>query len=262
MIYRLKTLAISFLAIFGLAGCATTNHAGVRLYKKPDLSKVTPETPIAKVPSLKKPIKREAITKGELKGSEALLYEWDSPNDDVNNRMFTTVVVRDGMIVGYSEETTDKWREDPKLHSAAKYASACENIASLQARLERFQMASAMIANYNSTRPQFTPVQASQNYTYNPWATTSNSANQGLLVGQQASSQNGNVGALFAGRAQQGSTSTLVGNTMWHSDGGSTTKVGNTFWNSDGTSSSRVGNTMWHSDGGSTTKVGNTFWNQ
>ncbi len=263
MTYRIKAIALSFLAIFALTSCATTNHAGVRLYKKPDLSKLEAGTPISKVASLKKPIKREAITKGELAGSEALYYEWDSPNDDVNNRMFTTVVVKNGIIIGYLEETTEKWTKNPKMYSAAKYDSSLENIASLQAQIASYQMATAMLANYNYTRPQFNPVQqATQNlYTYKPWATNSNPANQGLLVGQQAFSQNDNAGVWFPGRAQTGSSSTLVGNTLQHSNGSSTTKVGNTFLNSDGTSSTRVGNSLLHSNGSSTTKVGNTFLN-
>jgi hypothetical protein len=33
---------------------------------------------------------------------------WDLPNDEVNNKMFTSVVVKDGVILGWHEETADK----------------------------------------------------------------------------------------------------------------------------------------------------------
>jgi hypothetical protein len=88
----IKRLAfICLFSAFLLSGCATKNDAGITLHKKPDLTKVTPGTPVSKVASLKKPIKREVITKGELKGAEAWLFEWDAPNDEVNNKMRTSV---------------------------------------------------------------------------------------------------------------------------------------------------------------------------
>lgn len=84
---------VAAVTVVELAGCATKNDSGVVLYKKPDLSIVTPGTPANKVAALKKPIKREVIAKGQLKGAEGWLFKWDTPNDEVNNKMYTSVVV-------------------------------------------------------------------------------------------------------------------------------------------------------------------------
>lgn len=174
--------AITLGALIG--GCATKNDAGVTLHKKPDLSKVTPGTPVSKIASLKKPIKREVITKGKLKGAEAWLFEWDAPNDEVNNKMYTSVVVKDGVVVAYVEDTPDKWRKDPKLHEAAKLASSWENIGGHMARSARYQA----VANYFASRPapsasRFDPIAASQNFsTYKPWE-NAQPVNYGMVGG-------------------------------------------------------------------------------
>jgi hypothetical protein len=62
MIQRLASLYL--ISALLLTGCATRNDSGVVLYKKPDLSKVAPGTPVNKVASLKKPTQREVIAKG------------------------------------------------------------------------------------------------------------------------------------------------------------------------------------------------------
>ena len=168
-----------------LAGCATKNDAGITLYKKPDLSKVAPGTPLKKVAGLKKPIKKEALTKGDLKGAEAWLFEWDLPNDEVNNKMFTSVVVKDGVILGYAEESADKWSKNPKLHKAAKMDSAWEDMAGYMAQAARYQAAASALANYNATRPQFDPVQAASAIyanSYQPW-NNSGTVNYGMVGG-------------------------------------------------------------------------------
>jgi hypothetical protein len=152
-------LAVILVALFAV-GCATTNDAGIVLQKRPDLSKVTPGTPVSKVASLKKPIKREVITKGELKGAEAWLYEWDAPNDEVNNKMFTSVVVKDGVILGYAEDTPDKWRKDSKLYEAAKLASSWENIGGYMAKAARYQMVADMFANSGSSSSPYVPARS------------------------------------------------------------------------------------------------------
>lgn len=133
-----------------LAGCATKNDAGIVLHKKPDLTKVAPGTPVSKVPSLKKPIKREVITKGELKGAEAWLYEWDAPNDEVNNKMYTSVVVKDGAVVAYVEDSPDKWRTNPQLFKAAKMASSWENAMGYFAKAAQYQAAADFAAGYGA----------------------------------------------------------------------------------------------------------------
>jgi len=123
-----------------VAGCATVNDSGVPLHKKPDLANISPGTPIAEVADLRKPDERTPIAEGRFKGSEVLLYEWDLPNDEVNNRMYTRVMVKDGIILGYTEETSDKWQRNPHSHKIAKLDSAFEDIASLKARAARYPM--------------------------------------------------------------------------------------------------------------------------
>ena len=136
MIKRLTVLCL--VSALVLSGCATRNDAGIVLHKKPDLTKVAPGTPVSKVASLKKPIKREVITKGDLRGAEAWLYEWDAPGDEVNNKMFTSVVVKDGIILGYAEDTPDKWRKNPDLFKAAKTASTWEDAMGYFAKAAAF----------------------------------------------------------------------------------------------------------------------------
>jgi hypothetical protein len=150
-----------------LAGCATTtNDAGVRLYKKPDLSKVVVGTPISKVAALRNPIHREVMTKGNLKGAEVWTYEWDAPNDDVNNMMFTSIAVKDGVILGWYEDTVDKWRKNPKAHKDAKLASAWQDAAGYMAQAHQYQQManafSAMGSMYPSTTSSYPLRQANE----------------------------------------------------------------------------------------------------
>jgi hypothetical protein len=267
-----------------LTGCATKNDAGVVLHKKPDLTKVTPGTPVNKVAGLKKPIKREVITKGELKGAEAWLYEWDAPNDEVNNKMFTSVVVKDGVIIGYAEDTPDKWRKDRKLHEAAKTASTWEDIAGHMAKAARYQMAANMLANYsamNASRPRYDPVQASQNFfNYRPWE-NAQPVNYGMVGNAMASASNRQrpssvqrIGNMFYGSdgssvqrignqyyGSDGSSAQRIGNQVYGSGGSSSQIIGNQIYRSDGSSSQRIGNQIYHSDGGTTQIIGNTMYN-
>jgi hypothetical protein len=139
------------LAAAGLAGCATTNDSGVVLHGKPDLSTVVPGTPIDKVAALKKPLRKEPITDGDRLGAETWTYEWDLPDDGVNNRMFTSVVVKDGVIVSFREETADKWKQDAQLHMVAKMDSALEDVSSLKATAARYQRVASLRENQNAT---------------------------------------------------------------------------------------------------------------
>lgn len=280
----MKSATLSILAaiptLLLLIGCATTNDAGVRLYKKPDLSKVTLGTPINKVSSLKKPIKREVITRGELKGAEAWLFEWDTPNDEVNNKMFTSVIVKDSVVVGYVEDTPDKWRKDPKLHKAAKLQSAFEDYAGYMAKSARYQA----IANYFASRPgpsanRFDPIAASQNFsTYKPWE-NAQPVNYGVVgnslqarhqrpasvqqIGNTFYGSDGSsvqrIGNQFYG--SDGSSAQIIGNQIYSSDGSSSQITGNQIYRSDGSSSQRIGNQIYHSDGGTTQIIGNTLYN-
>jgi hypothetical protein len=75
-----------------LGGCATKNDAGIVLHKKPDLTKVTPGTPVNKVASLKKPIKpgtEVPVTligsKGEQLQFKALAKVFAGANEDYDH---------------------------------------------------------------------------------------------------------------------------------------------------------------------------------
>lgn len=139
------------LAALGLTGCTTTNDSGVVLHRKPDLSAVAPGTPIAKVAELQNPLKKEPILESDQSGAETWIYEWDLPDDGVNNRMFTSVVVKDGVIVSFREETADKWQQDAELHRAARLDSALEDVSSLKAAAARYQRVASLRENYNAT---------------------------------------------------------------------------------------------------------------
>jgi len=144
-----KNLLI-ILAAAGLAGCATTNDSGVVLHTKPDLSTVAPGTPVDKVAALKKPLKKEPITDGVDHGAELWIYEWDLPDDGVNNRMFTSVVVKNGLIVSFREDTAEKWKQDSALHMTAKLDSALEDVSSLKATAARYQRVASMRDSANA----------------------------------------------------------------------------------------------------------------
>jgi hypothetical protein len=168
------------------------NDVGIRLHKKPDLSAVTPGTPLNKVRGLSKPIKREVITKGELQGAEMRLYEWDLKDDDVNNRMFTSVVVKDGVILGWYEDTPAKWQKDPQLHKMAKLESAFENLAKAQANYAATQAAIGAAGAYMANRASYNPMQY-YNMAYNqmpPIQTSTRLANVYGARGELAGSVN------------------------------------------------------------------------
>jgi hypothetical protein len=143
-------LILTFAALCGLAGCATTNDSGVALHPKPDLSEVAPGTPIKRVAGLKTPVAKEPATAGYPQGAEIWFYEWDLPDDGVNNRMFTSVVVKDGAILEHKEETAEKWRQSADLHRMAKVDSALEDVASLNAMAGRYHRVASLRGNYQS----------------------------------------------------------------------------------------------------------------
>lgn len=272
---RYFSRAFAAFLLLCVAGCTTTNNAGVRLYKKPDLSKAVTGTPIKKVAGLKPPLKREIISKGDLKGAEVWVYEWDAPNDDVNNRMFTSVVVKDGAFVGFVEESVEKWQKNPKLHNAAVIDSKFENLASLQARIASYQAAASVLANYNASRPQFTPTPPLPNFYSNQPQNAAGSSNFQMfnsgasrpdswqVIGNTAYGSDGSsvqrIGNQFYG--SDGSSAQVIGNQIYGSNGSSAQVIGNQIYRSDGSSSQRIGNQIYHSDGGSTQIIGNTLYN-
>ena len=121
------------LGVVFAAGCTAVNNSGVALHRKPDLSGVIPGTSLRRVAGLGEPAKKEPLVSADPKGPEVWIYEWDLPDDGVNNKMFTSVVVKDGIILGYAEETPDKWTKNPVLYNEAVQASELENGASLAA---------------------------------------------------------------------------------------------------------------------------------
>jgi hypothetical protein len=231
-----------------LGGCATKNAAGVTLHKKPDLIGVTPGTPINKVKGLNKPIKREVFTKGELKGAEAWLYEWDAPDDEVNNKMFTSVVVKDGVILGYSEETPDKWRKNPQLHKAAKLNSAFEDLAQAQANYAATQMAIGAAGAYMANRASYDPMQyvnmAFAN-TYKPWE-NAQPVNHGMIGGGPIAFGGPRPNETSPSYRTPGTASRIVGNQIHHGDGSTSRIQGDRIVHRDGSYSRVQGNVIYH----------------
>jgi hypothetical protein len=269
--------AAALVAVVALVGCAR-NEYGIPLKKKPDLSAVQPGTPVNKVRGLKKPVKKEVLTKGDLKGAEAWLFEWDLPNDEVNNRMFTSVVVKDGVVLGWHEETANKWNKNSQLYKAARLDTALENLAAAQARLAYTQMAAGMIANYNATRPRYDPVQTASTMfanSYQPWK-DSGTVNYGMVGGGPIAYGGPRPNATSPSYRTPGTASRVVGNQIYHGDGsasridgdrivhrdGSYSRVqGNTIVTSPGNDTSRIyGNRIQHSDGTSSRVQGNVIY--
>lgn len=190
-----RTACLFTIAAF-LGGCVTTNDAGLRLYDKPDMSKLVPSLkdgyvvdtgfvgpPISKLSRLPNPVTRTAITKGKWKGAELWSYEWDMPNDEVNNKMYTVVVVKNGYIVDYAEESAGKWYDNPKMYESAKLASSWENIGGYMAQAARYERAANAGAAYRSKAPSFNPMQfVSSAPTYRPWE-NAQPANYGMIGG-------------------------------------------------------------------------------
>lgn len=100
--------------LFSLCGCA-----GTRILKKRDLSSVQVGDAVTLSKTLRKPTYILPVAKGRDKGSQMYVYEWDKPGDEINNRMYTYVVVRDGRVVRIFEDSPDKYEKDAL---AASYA--------------------------------------------------------------------------------------------------------------------------------------------
>ncbi len=273
----IQRAAIVLVAAALLGGCAR-NEYGIPLKKKPDLSAVQSGTPVNKVRGLKKPVKKEVLTKGDLKGAEAWLFEWDLPNDEVNNRMFTSVVVKDGVVLGWYEETADKWNKNSQLYKVARLDTALENLAAAQANLAYTQMAAGMMANYNASRASYDPMQyynmAFAN-TYKPWE-NAQPVNYGMVGGGPIAYGGPRPNATSPSYRTPGTASRVVGNQIHHGDGstsriqgdrivhrdGSYSRIqGDTIVTSPGNDTSRIyGNRIQHSDGTSSRVQGNTIY--
>jgi hypothetical protein len=96
------------------AGCA-----GPKTLKKRDLSSVQPGQVAALSKKLSKPTYILPVTKGPYKGSQMYVYEWDKPGDNIVNRMYTYVVISNGLVTAVFEDPADKYEKDAK---AAAYA--------------------------------------------------------------------------------------------------------------------------------------------
>ena len=102
------------LGLLFLAGCA-----GPKTLKKRDLSSVQAGEVAALSKTLRKPTYILPVTKGRYQGAQMYVYEWDKPDDNIVNRMYTYVVVRDGLVAAVFEDPADKYEKDAK---AAAYA--------------------------------------------------------------------------------------------------------------------------------------------
>lgn len=87
--------------------------------KKRDLSAVRTGDVAALSKPLRKPTYILPVTKGRYEGAQMYVYEWDKPDDEIVNRMYTYVVIKDGRVEAVFEDPADKYEKDAK---AAAYA--------------------------------------------------------------------------------------------------------------------------------------------
>ena len=111
--------AANALGFFLCATFAVTGCAGPKTFKKRDLSSVQVGETAALSKKLSKPTYIVPVTKGRYQGAQMYVYEWDLPDDNIVNRMYTYVVVRDGLVAAVFEDPADKYEKDAK---AAAYA--------------------------------------------------------------------------------------------------------------------------------------------
>lgn len=108
-----RTVIFATFLLF-LCGCA-----GTRTLKKRDLSSVQVGDAVTSSKVLRKPTYLLPVAKGRDKGAQMYVYEWDKPGDEINNRMYTYVVVREGRVARIFEDPPDKYEKDAL---AASYA--------------------------------------------------------------------------------------------------------------------------------------------
>jgi hypothetical protein len=111
---RRVILPVVLLAATAMAGCA-----GPKTLKKRDFTSVRSGEAAALSKKLRQPTYILPVTRGSYKGSQMYVYEWDKPGDNIINRMYTYVVVRDGLVAAVFEDPADKYEKDAK---AAAYA--------------------------------------------------------------------------------------------------------------------------------------------
>ena len=109
----------SFALLIVCASLAAAGCAGPKTLKKRDLSSVQVGEVAALSKKLGKPTYILPVTKGRYQGAQMYVYEWDKPGDNIVNRMYTYVVVSDGLVAAVFEDPADKYEKDAK---AAAYA--------------------------------------------------------------------------------------------------------------------------------------------
>lgn len=108
-----RTVIFATFSLF-LCGCA-----GMPILKKRDFSSVQVGDAVTSSKTLRKPTYILPVAKGRDKGAQMYVYEWDKPGDEINNRMYTYVVVREGRVARIFEDPPDKYEKDAL---AASYA--------------------------------------------------------------------------------------------------------------------------------------------
>lgn len=108
-----------FLIILVLLSVLAAGCAGPKTLRKRDFSAVQVGDAVATSKPLRKPTYILPVTQGRHEGAQMLVYEWDKPDDEIVNRMYTYVVVRDGRVTKIFEDPADKYEKDAR---AAAYA--------------------------------------------------------------------------------------------------------------------------------------------
>ena len=143
--------------------------AGPKYFKKRDFSSLKIGDKFSKTKQLRNPTRIVKINKGTHSGSNVFIYEWDLPKDNIINRMYTYIYVKDDMITAIYEDPEDKYIKNKELEKIALNESAAEINYFRQVRAEnarRFAMAMAAgMQGYAAN--QYTPQIVTSSF-YNP----------------------------------------------------------------------------------------------
>ena len=191
----------SFLISFLFLATSTTflsSCAGPKYFKKRNFSYLKIGDKYSKTKELRNPTRIEKVKHGIHSGANVFVYEWDLPKDNIINRMFTYVYVKNDTVTAIYEDPVDKYIKNKNLQQIAINESAAELNYFNQVRAEntrRFAMAMASGMQgfaANQYNPQFL-----SNSAYNtasvPYSPSPTIINPSTSVNYRATDNQGNT---------------------------------------------------------------------
>jgi hypothetical protein len=175
------------------SGCA-----GPKYLKKRNFSNLNIGDRYSATKELHTPNHIEKILSGKNSGTNVFIYEWDLPKDDIINRMYTYIYVKNDIVTGIYEDPADKYIKNQTLAQAALRDSDAELNYYRQIRAEnarRFAMAMAagmqgvayQQQNFDFMQPQvITPV-------YTPATGNTTRIKPDFMGGYRATDSSGNT---------------------------------------------------------------------